>query len=90
MNTMESTVAMIKTLPEADLIKVRDFTLQLLSRQESIMTSTGADEAVGKFLKPMSREDFYRDVRNAEQEIADKKYSSAAEVFSELEYRYGF
>lgn len=90
MNTIESTLAIIKTLPEADLIKVRDFTLQLLSRQEKILTDEEADEAVGKFLKSMSREDFYRDVRNGEQEIVHKKFSDASEVFSELECRYGF
>ena len=54
------------------------------------MTGTEPDETVGKYLKPVSRKDFYRDARNAEQEIADKKYSSAAEVFRAPECRYGF
>lgn len=46
------------------------------------------DEAVGKSLKLMSREDIIKNIEIAEQEIADGKYRSADEVFNELEHRY--
>lgn len=37
-----------------------------------------------KFLKPMSREEFMRDIDMAEQEIADGKCRSADEMFNGL------
>lgn len=85
MNTLETTISMLEVLPETDLMKVQDFTEKLFRMREF----EAADEAVGKFLKPMSREDFMRDIEVAEQEIADEKYSRAEEVFNELEHRYG-
>lgn len=85
MSTLENTVSMMKTLPETDLIKIQDFTEKLFQRRKF----EAADEAVRKILKPMSREDFMRDIEVAEQEIANGKYSSAKEVFDELEHRYG-
>lgn len=42
-----------------------------------------------EFLKPMSREDFMKDIEIAEQEVASGKYRSAEEVFDGLERRYG-
>lgn len=85
MNTLENTVSMMKALPETDLVKIQDFTKKLFQKREF----ETVDKAVGKFLKPMSREDFMRDIEVAEQEIADGKYNSAEEVFNELEHRYG-
>lgn len=85
MNTLENTISMIKVLPETDLVKIQDFTKKLFQKREF----EAADEAVGKFLKPMSREDFIREIEVAEREIAGGKYSSAEEVFNELEHRYG-
>lgn len=84
MSILENTVSMMRVLPEADLIEIQSFTKKLFQRHGDGI----ADDAVGKFLKPMSREDFLRDAAIAEQEIADGKYSSAEEVFDELEYRY--
>ena len=104
MSTLENTVSMMKTLPEADLLKIQKLTLEpfqalpetdlleiqnltqkLFQRRES----EAIDRAVGKFLKPMSREDFMRDIDTAEQEIVDGKYRSADEVFNGLERKYG-
>lgn len=84
MNTIENTVSMMKTLPETDLLEIQSFTRKLFQRRES----KKADEAVRKFLKPMSREDIMKNIEIAEQEIADGKYRSADEVFNELEHRY--
>ena len=57
-----------------------------LSRRHELET---ADDAIGSFLKPMSREDFLKDIETAEQEMVDGKCNSAEEVFNELERRYG-
>lgn len=45
MNMIESTVAMIKTLPEANLIKVQKFTKKLILKNEDRLI----DDAVGNF-----------------------------------------
>ena len=86
MNTLQNTISMMKTLPEADLIKIQDFTKKLSKRHEL----EAADETVGKFLKPMSSEDFVKDIETAEKQFATGEYSSAEEVFNGLEQRYGF
>ena len=85
MSTLENTVSMMKTLPETDLLEIQSFTRKLFQRRES----KKADEAVRKFLKPMSREDIMKNIEIAEQEIADGKYRSADNVFNGLEHRYG-
>ncbi len=86
MSTLENTISMMKTLPEADLVKIQDFAKKLSKRHEL----EAADEAVGHSLKPMSAEDFMRDIEAAEKQYAAGKYSSAEEVFNGLEQRYGF
>ena len=85
MSTLENTVSMMKALPETDLLEIQNLTQNLFQRRES----EAIDRAVGKFLKPMSREDFMRDIDTAEQEIVDGKYRSADEVFNGLERKYG-
>ncbi len=75
---------MIEKLPETDLIKIQDLIRQLFQQHEP------ADNAVGKTLKRMSREDFLRDVADAERDIAEGRYRAVDEVFDGLEQRYGF
>ncbi len=77
MGTLENTVSMMKALPETDLLEIQNLTLKLFRQRKS----KTADEAVKKFLKPMSQEDFIKDIDMAEQEIAEGKYRSANEVF---------
>ncbi len=86
MSTLQNTISMMKNLPEADLIKIQDFTKKLSKGREL----EAADEAVAKFLKPMSPEDFMRDIETAEKQYAAGEYSNAEEVFNELEQRYRF
>ncbi len=86
MSTLEKTISMMETLPEADLIKIQDLIQKLFQQREQEM----ADDKVGKILKPMSREDFLNDVKTAEKEISDRKYRSVKGVFDELEQKYGF
>lgn len=86
MNTLQNTISIMKTLPETDLLKIQDFTEKLSKRREL----EAADEAVGKFLPPKSREDIYRDLEKSRKQVEAGQYSSAEEVFNELEQRYGF
>lgn len=86
MSTLQNTISMMQTLPEDDLLKIQDFTKKLSKRHEL----EAADEAVGKFLEPKSAEDIYRDLENSRKQAEAGEYSSAKEVFNELEQRYGF
>ena len=86
MSTLENTISMMKTLPDADLIKIQDFIRKLFLQQEH----EAIDTAVSKILKPMSKDDFINDVKTAEKEIANGKCKNAEEVFDGLEQRYGF
>ena len=45
MNTLQNTISIMKTLPEADLVKIHDFTKKLSKRHEL----EAVDEAVGRF-----------------------------------------
>lgn len=86
MSTLQNTISMMKTLPDSDLLKIQDFIKKLSKRHEL----EAADEDVSRFLKPMSSEDFMRDIKAAEKQYTARKYSSAEDVFNELEQRYGF
>ena len=71
---------MLKTLPETDLAEIQSLAKKLFQRHEDKI----ADEAVGRFLKPMSREDFMRDIKNAEAEFARGEYQEIGEAFDEI------
>ncbi len=43
-----------------------------------------ADEAVGRFLKPMSRQDFLQDIEEAENEFARGEYQEMGEALDEV------
>ena len=64
MSTLENTVSMMKTLPEAD-------------------------EAAGRFLMPVSREDIMRDIEIAEAQFASGEYQNAREFLAGLRKEYG-
>lgn len=85
MSTLQNTISMMQTLPEADLIKIQDFTRKLSKRHELEAT----DEAVGKFLPPKSREDIYRDLEVSRQQAAEGKYQEAGDFLAELRAEYG-
>lgn len=85
MSTLQNTISMMKTLPEADLIKIQDFTKKLSKRHEL----ESADEAVGRFLPPKSQENIYRDLEISRQQAAEGKYQEAGEFLAELRAEYG-
>lgn len=85
MSTLQNTISMMKTLPEADLLKIQDF-IKNLSRRHEL---EAADETVGRFLPPKSREDIYRDLEISRQQAAEGKYQEAGEFLAELRAEYG-
>lgn len=85
MSTLQNTIFMMKTLPEADLIKIQNFAKKLSQHRELEI----ADEAVGRFLSPKSREEIYKDLENSRQQAAEGKYQEAGEFLAELRAEYG-
>lgn len=85
MSTLQNTISMIETLPETDLIKIQNFTKRLSQRHEL----EAADDAVGRFLPPKSREDIYRDLEISRQQAAEGNYQEAGEFLAELRAEYG-
>lgn len=65
MTTLEKTISIMKTLPEHDLLKIQRHVEKLSRKHKAI----GVDEEIRKFLKPMTREDFLRDVEITEKQI---------------------
>lgn len=80
MTTLENTISILKSLPEPDLIRVQDLAKKLFQRHEDKV----ADETVGRFLKPMSKEDFMRDIEKAESEFARGEYQEMGEALDEV------
>lgn len=80
MTTLENTISILEGLPETDLIKIQALAKKLFQRHEDKV----ADEAVGQFLKPMSRGDFMRDIKNAEDEFARGEYQEMGEALDEI------
>lgn len=80
MTTLENTISILEGLPETDLIQIQALAKKLFQRHEDRV----ADEAVGQFLKPMSREDFMRDIENAEDEFARGEYQEIGEALDEI------
>lgn len=79
MTTLENTISILEGLPETDLIRVQALAEKLFRRNKDKM----ADEAVGRFLNPMSREDFMRDIEKAESEFARGEYQEMGEALGE-------
>ncbi|MCM1046763.1 MAG: hypothetical protein NC417_14760 [Candidatus Gastranaerophilales bacterium] len=79
MSTLERTVSMMKVLPEADLLKIQNFTENLFRLREH-----ETDNEVGKFLKPMTKDDFLRDIEIAEQQFASGEYQEMGEAIDEV------
>lgn len=78
MTTIENTVAMMEVLPEADLVKIQDFTRKLFLTQ-----STASPFC------PKSKEEIYQDLEISRKQASEGKCRSAEEVFNELERKYG-
>lgn len=84
MSTLQNTISMMKTLPEADLIKIHDFTKNLSKRHELEAADKAADEAVAKFLGPKSAEDIYRDLEISRKQAEAGEYQEMGEALDEI------
>lgn len=78
MTMLESTISMLKVLPEADLVEIQHFAQKLLQRR----TASGS-------LVPKSREDIYAELENSRQQILDGNYQDAEEFIAEVRSEYG-
>lgn len=80
MNTLQNTISMLKTLPEADLIKIQDFTKTLSRRHELEVV----DEAVAELLGPKSAEDIYKDLEISRKQAEAGEYQEMGEALDEI------
>lgn len=78
MTMLESTISMIKVIPESDLAEVQNFVRKLLQRH---------DEGCPFPLK--DREDIYKDLEISRQQIANGEYQDAGEFIAEVRKEYG-
>ena len=78
MTTLESTISMIKVLPEGDLTEVQDLVKKLLKRRNLDCPFA---------LK--SREDIYKDIEISERQIENGDYQDADEFITEIRKEYG-
>ena len=84
MNTLQNTISMLKTLPEADLIKIQNFTKKLSRRHEL----ESIDTAVSQFLPSKSREDIYKDLEISRQQAAEGKCQRMEQALTEIRTKY--
>lgn len=78
MTMLESTISMIKVMPEADLAEIQNFAKKLLQRRN----------ADSPFLLK-SREDIYKDLEVSRQQIQNGEYQEAREFIAEVRKEYG-
>lgn len=78
MTMLESTISMIKVLPEADLAEIQNFAKKLLQQRNASCPFP---------LK--SREDIYKDLEISRQQIQDGDYQEAGEFIAEVRKEYG-
>ncbi len=78
MTVIEDTIAMMEVLPEADVVKIQNFTRKLLQAQS----------AVSPFY-PKRKEEIYQNLELSRKQVAEGKCRRAKEMFDELERKYG-
>lgn len=78
MTMLESTISMIKVMPEADLAEIQNFARKLLQRR---------DEGCPYPLK--SREDIYKDLEGSRRQIQNGEYQEASDFIAEVRKEYG-
>ncbi len=78
MSTLENTISMLEVLPEADLIKIHDFTKKLFRQR-------GAECS----FPLLSEEDIMQSIETSEQQIVNGEYRGAGEFLAGLRQEYG-
>ena len=78
MTTLENTISLIRILPEADLDEIQNFAKNLIQKRDANCPFA---------LK--SREDIYKDLEIAHQQIASGEYQDADEFIVGVKKEYG-
>ncbi len=78
MTMLESTISMIKVLPEADLEEIQNFARKLLQRRDADCP-----------FPLMGREDIYKELEISRQQIRNGEYQEAGEFSAEVRKEYG-
>ena len=76
MSTLESTISMLRVLPEAEVQVVFDITRTMLEKQPSPFV-------------PVNRENLLRDIDLSTEQFAREEAREAREVISDLRAKYG-
>lgn len=78
MSTLENTISMLEVLPEADLIKIQEFTKKLFRQR-------GAEYSFAS----KSREEIYADLEVSRQQVAKGQCQEMGEALAEIKLKYG-
>ncbi len=76
MSTLESTISMLRVLPESDVEVIFEMTKKLFEDKSSPFV-------------PVSKEQILQDVDISEKQIEQRKTTGASEAIQELRKRYG-
>lgn len=78
MTMLESTISMIKVMPEADLLEIQKFAKELLQRHNA-----------GCPFPIKNREDIYKELEISRQQIQNDEYQEAGNFIMEVRKEYG-
>lgn len=78
MTMLESTISMIKVMPESDLAEIQNFARKLRQRRDA-----------GCPFPLKGREDIYKDLEISRQQIRNGEYQEAGEFIAEVRKEYG-
>lgn len=78
MNTLENTVSMMEMLPEADLMKIQNFTKKLFNLHNA-----------DSLFKPLSEEDILSDLEISRNQIAQGKCKEMGQAIEGIREKYG-
>ncbi|MDE7311195.1 MAG: hypothetical protein K2N87_06165 [Eubacterium sp.] len=73
MSTLENTVAMMRTLPESDLLEIQSLTLKLFNSRRAVCPFP---------LK--SRQEIYKDLENSRKQATAGEYQEMGEAVDEI------
>ena len=76
MSTPQNTISMLEVLPEADLLKIQDFTKKVFQH------STDCP------FPPKSREEIYKDLEISRQQATEGKCQEMGEALTEIKEKY--
>lgn len=78
MNTLENTISMLEVLPEADLVKIQDFTRKLFKQRSTACP-----------FPPKSRDEIYRDLEISRRQAAAGDCQEMGQALAEIRGKYG-